>query len=48
MAWAYENGCVLARKDRKSGTELTLSIDPEALGRFQNRYGKDLKVSAQA
>jgi GTP-binding protein HflX len=46
IAWAYANGRVVARKDRKSGTELTLSIDLEALGRFQNRYGKELKVSA--
>jgi GTP-binding protein HflX len=43
VAWAYANGRVLARKDRNGRTELTLSIDPEALGRFQNRYGKDLK-----
>jgi len=46
IAWAYANGRVVARKDRNSGTELTLSIDADALGRFQNRYGKELKVSA--
>jgi GTP-binding protein HflX len=45
IAWAYANGRVVARKDRNSGTELTLSIDADALGRFQNRYGKELKVS---
>jgi GTP-binding protein HflX len=46
LAWAYANGRVLTRKDRKDRTELTLSIDPEALGRFQNRYGKDLKPAS--
>jgi GTP-binding protein HflX len=46
LAWAYAHGRVLARKDRDTGTELKLSIDPEALGRFQNRYGKELKVGA--
>jgi GTP-binding protein HflX len=46
LAWAYAHGRVLARKDRDTGTELTLSIDPESLGRFQNRYGKEIKVSA--
>ena len=43
IAWAYAHGRVLARKNRSGGTELTVAIDPEALGRFQNRYGKELK-----
>jgi GTP-binding protein HflX len=47
LAWAYAHGRVLARKDRNSSTELTVSIDPEALGRFQNRYGKELKAASQ-
>lgn len=43
IAWAYAHGRVLARTDRSGGTELTVSIDPEAFGRFQNRYGKELR-----
>jgi len=43
IAWAYAHGRVLARKDRNGSTELTVSVDPEMLGRFQNRYGKELK-----
>ncbi len=41
IAWAYANGRVIARKDRNGSTELTVSIDPETLGRFKNRYGKN-------
>jgi GTP-binding protein HflX len=44
IAWAYAHGRVLARKDRSGGTELTVSVDTETLGRFQNRYGKELAV----
>jgi GTP-binding protein HflX len=43
IAWAYAHGRVLTRNERKGVTELTVSINPEALGRFQNRYGKNLK-----
>lgn len=46
IAWAYAHGRVLARKDKSANTELTVSIDPEALSRFRHRYGKELKVSA--
>ena len=45
IAWAYAHGRVLARNDKSDGTELTVSIDPEVLSRFQRRYGKELKVS---
>ena len=47
IAWAYAHGRVLARKDRNGSTELMVSIDPELLGRFQNRYGKELKPAPQ-
>jgi GTP-binding protein HflX len=46
IAWAYAHGRVLARKDKSASTELTVSIDPDALSRFQHRYGKEIKVSA--
>ena len=47
IAWAYAHGRVLARKNRNGGTDLRLSIDEESLGRFRNRYGKELTVIAR-
>jgi GTP-binding protein HflX len=44
MAWAYAHGRVRARKDRADGPVLTVSVDPQSIDRFLNRYGDKIKL----
>jgi GTP-binding protein HflX len=44
MAWAYAHGRVRARKDRADGAVLTVSVDPQSIDRFLNRYGDKIKL----
>ncbi len=44
LAWAYAHGRVLERKDRATGPELKLAVDPANIGRFQTRFMKQLEV----
>jgi GTP-binding protein HflX len=39
MAWAYAHGRVSARRDRPDGLFLTVSVDPQSIDRFANRFG---------
>jgi GTP-binding protein HflX len=39
MAWAYAHGRVSARRDRPDGLFLTVSVDPQSVDRFANRFG---------
>jgi GTP-binding protein HflX len=43
MAWAYAHGRVYARKDRADGPILTVSVDPQSIDRFLNRFGSKIK-----
>jgi GTP-binding protein HflX len=43
MAWAYAHGRVNARKDRADGPVLTISVDPQSIDRFLNRFGDKIK-----
>jgi GTP-binding protein HflX len=43
MAWAYAHGRVNARKDRADGPVLTISVDPQSVDRFLNRFGDKIK-----
>ncbi|HUB85505.1 MAG TPA: GTPase HflX, partial [Rhizomicrobium sp.] len=44
MAWAYAHGRVRGRKDRADGAVLTVSVDPQSVDRFLNRYGDKIKL----
>ena len=44
MAWAYAHGRVNDRKDRADGPVLTISVDPQSVDRFINRYGDKIKL----
>jgi GTP-binding protein HflX len=44
MAWAYAHGRVNARKDRADGAVLTVSVDPQSIDRFRNRFGDKIKL----
>jgi GTP-binding protein HflX len=39
MAWAYAHGRVSARRDRPGSLLLTVSVDPQSIDRFANRFG---------
>jgi GTP-binding protein HflX len=39
MAWVYAHGRVSARRDRPDGLFLTVSVDPQSVDRFANRFG---------
>jgi GTP-binding protein HflX len=39
MAWAYAHGRVSERKDGADGLLLTVSVDPQSIDRFANRFG---------
>jgi len=45
MAWAYAHGRVSARRDRPDGLFLTVSVDPQSIDRFANRFGD--KISSK-
>lgn len=44
LAWAYAHGRVLERKDRASGPELRVAIDPQNIDRFLSHYGHKIMV----
>ncbi len=39
MAWVYAHGRVSARHDRPGSLLLTVSVDPQSIDRFTNRFG---------
>jgi GTP-binding protein HflX len=39
MAWAYAHGRVGERRDGPDGLLLTVSVDPQSIDRFKNRFG---------
>jgi GTP-binding protein HflX len=43
MAWAYAHGRVHTRKDRADGPILTVSVDPQSIDRFLNRFGNKIQ-----
>jgi GTP-binding protein HflX len=38
LAWVYRHAQVLERHDGDEAVELTLAIDPQAVGRFRDRF----------
>ncbi len=44
LAWAYAHGRVLERKDRATGPELRLAIDPQNIDRFLSHYGHKIML----
>jgi GTP-binding protein HflX len=44
LAWAYEHGRVVARRDRQSALTLSVSVDPQDIDRFLKRFGDKIAV----
>jgi GTP-binding protein HflX len=45
MAWAYAHGRVNARQDRAGSLTLTVSVDPQSIDRFRNRFGDKISTN---
>ena len=42
LAWLYDHGWVVCRKDDETSAHLTVRLDPADLARFERRYGRAL------
>ena len=42
LAWLYEHGQVLERKDKKNKTALKITLDAADFGRFNNKFGNKI------
>ena len=46
LAWVYRHAQVLKRADKPKGVELVLTIDPQDVNRFSNRFTSDVLVKS--